>query len=126
MSETTGGSYLKQHQLSGDALLFDMGEQTESLLNEARQSNVKRAARTLVKDGPLRLTVVGFTSGGELREHKAGGHVSIDVLKGEVEIKIGDRSERLDERKTLVLGSNIEHSLVAQSDAVILLTIAMA
>ena len=126
MSESTGHTYLKQHQLSGDALLFDLNEQAQSVLDEARQGNVGRAARTLIKDGPLRMTIVGLTRDGALREHKTPGPVSIDVLNGEVEVTVGDSTQRLSEHQTLVLGANIEHSLVAPQDAVILLTIAAA
>ncbi len=125
MTESEGHAYTKTHQLSGEALLFDLDEQAGSVLAEARLATVRRAGRTLAKDGSLRLTIVGFAAGGSLNDHRAGGPVSIQVLTGEVEIKVGDRSERLHERQTLVLASNVTHSLSATADAVILLSIAM-
>jgi quercetin dioxygenase-like cupin family protein len=125
MSESEGHAYTKTHQLSGEALLFDLDEQARSVLAEARLASVRRAGRTLAKDGSLRLTLVGFVAGGSLDDHKAGGPVSIQVLTGEVEIKVGGRSEQLREKQTLVLASDVTHSLSATTDAVILLSIPM-
>ena len=125
MSAQTGHSYTKEHQLSGEALLFDLNEQAGLLLAEAREANIRHAGRTLVKEGPLRLTLVGFAAGGSLREHKAGGPVSIEVLIGEVEVKVGDGTQKLSERQTLVLDAKVTHSLTAAGEAVILLTIGM-
>ena len=105
--------------------MLDIKEQSQAVLAEAKRANVGRAARTLVKEGPLRLTIVGFTAGSSLGDHNAGGPVSIQVLLGTVDIRIGERSERLDESRTLVLATNVQHSLTAASDAVILLTIGM-
>jgi quercetin dioxygenase-like cupin family protein len=126
MVETRGHIYTKQHQLSGEALFFDFNEQASQVLAEARESNVHRAGRTLVKEGALRLTLVAFAAGGSLSDHKAGGPVSIEVLTGAVEIKVGDRTERLTEKQALVLNTDVMHSVVAADEAVILLTIGMA
>lgn len=126
MSENTGHTYVKEHQLSGEALLFDLNEQAGSILAEASAANTRHAARTLVKEGVLRLTIVGFAAGGALKEHKAGGPVSIEVLTGEVEVQVGDRTQSLRERQALVLDAGVTHSLTAAAEAVILLSIGMA
>ena len=125
MVKTAGHLYSKEHQLNGEALFFDFNEQASLVLAEAREAKVRRAGRTLVKEGPLRLTVIGFAAGGLLKDHKAGGPVSIEVLTGAIEIKVGDRTERLVEKQALVLDANVTHSLLAAKEAVILLSIAM-
>jgi quercetin dioxygenase-like cupin family protein len=125
MTESKGHTYIKEHPLSGEALLFDLEEQASSVLSEAKGGTAGRAARTLVKEGPLRMTIVGFEAGGSLADHKAGGPVSIAVLSGSVQIMIGERSEQLSQGQTLVVGADVTHSLAAPADAVILLTIAM-
>ena len=126
MTESQGHAYLKEHTLSADALMLDINEQSAGILEEAGKSNVSRAARTLIKDGPLRITIVGFADGGALKEHKAGGPVAIQVLQGEVEVATGRAAQPLVAGQTLVCGANIEHSVVAHKPSVILLTIAMA
>ena len=125
MSESQGHTYLQEHTLSGDALMLDFNQQSAAILDEARQSNVSRAARTLIKDGPLRITTVGFADGGALKEHKAAGPVAIQVLQGEVEIATDGSGQPLTAGQTLVFGANIEHSVVAHKPSVILVTIAI-
>jgi quercetin dioxygenase-like cupin family protein len=126
LNATEGHTYLRDHQLSGEALLFDLKADTETVLAEARSSNAGRAARTLVKQGPLRLTIVGFKSGARLADHKAAGPVSIQVLEGALDVAVGQRSEKLDKGRMLVLDADVEHSLTAGSaDAVILLGITL-
>lgn len=125
MAQTDGHTYIKQHQLSGDAMLLDLAEASRDVLEEARASGAGRAARTLVKDGPLRMTIVGITAAGSLHEHKAGGPVSIQALTGTARVNVGERSVDLGEKQTLVLGRDITHSVAADADAVILLTIGM-
>lgn len=125
MSESKGHTYTREHQLSGEALLFDLNQQAGQVLAEAREASVRHAGRTLVKEGPLRLTMVGFAAGGALRDHRAGGPVSIEVLTGEVEVRVGDRTEQIHEKEALVLDADVTHSVTAATDAVILLTIGM-
>ena len=124
MSESQGHTYLKGHTLSADALLLDLNEQSDAVLEEARLASTSHAARTLVKDGALRVTIVGFEDGGVLKEHKAPGPVAIQVLQGEVEVSIGGSAQPLIRGECLVVGPNIEHALVAHEPSVILVTIA--
>ena len=124
MSESQAHTYIKNHTLSGDALLLDLNEHAASVLKEAGGQG-SHAARTLIKDGPMRVTMVGFQDGGALRQHKAAGPVSIQVLQGEVEVGVGSGAAQLTAGHCLVLGANVEHSVVAHKESVILLTIAM-
>jgi quercetin dioxygenase-like cupin family protein len=125
MSEAEGHAYLREHQLKGETMLFDWDEEARSVLDEANEAGARRSARTLVKDGPLRLTLVGIKAGASLRDHKAGGPVNIHVLEGDIDVKVGERTERLQKGRSVVLASDVAHSLQAQSDSVLLLTIAM-
>jgi quercetin dioxygenase-like cupin family protein len=125
MTESQGHTYLKAHTLSADALLLDLDEQANAVLEEARSSGASRAARTLIKDGPLRVTIVGLNDGGALKEHKAGGPVAIQILQGEVEVSTGGSAQPLTRGQCIVLGRDIEHSLVAHGPSVALVTIAM-
>ena len=74
----------------------------------------------------MRVTMVAFQDGGSLRQHKAPGPVSIQLLQGEVEVGVGSSAQQLTAGECLVLGAEVEHSLVAHKPSVILLTIAMA
>src|SRR4051794_10969511 len=99
MSESFRHEYLQSHQVSGNALLLDIERESREILEAASAAGVKHAAKTLVKDGPLWLIVLGFMSGSSLREHRAGGPVSIQVLSGSVEITTAECAQ------TVSLGS---------------------
>ena len=124
MSEPAGHDYLRSHQISGEVLLLDIEQESKAILEAAREAGTGHAAKTLVKDGPLRLVILGFTAGSVLREHNSDGPVSIQALSGRVDVAITDRSESVEPGKTLVINATISHSVAASADAVLLLTIA--
>jgi len=124
MSDSARHEYLESHQLRGSALALDIERESKEILEAASAAGVKHAAKTLVKDGPLRLIVLGFRSGSSLREHRAGGPVSIQVLSGTAEITTDEGAHTLSPGSALVLASDVAHSVTAKADAVLLLTIA--
>jgi hypothetical protein len=73
MHRTISGDIIVQH-LGSDALMID------PILLAQRG----RSARTLVKEGALRLTLMGLAAGGILPPHSTDNPVSIHVLDGDV------------------------------------------
>ena len=126
MSESSGHSYLESHDIGGEVLRLNVAGESTAILEAAGQAGVKRAAKTLVKEGPLRVVLMGLKSGSALAEHDAGGPVSIHVLSGRVKVSGPDRDETVDGGNALVFASSVPHSLEAESDAVVLITIAWA
>ncbi len=126
MSESSGHDYLRSHQISGEILRLDIEHESTAILEAARSAGTGHAAKTLVKDGPLRVVILGFTAGSALREHNSDGPISIQALSGGVDVEVEDRSERLESGKVLVINASIPHSVAAHGDAVLLLTIARA
>jgi len=124
MSQDTGHTYLDSHEVSGDVLLLDIDQEAADVMDAARAAGVGHAAKTLVKDGPLRLIILGFKAGSSLREHSAQGPLSIQVVSGTVGLETAGGSQVIEPGKTLVLGASIAHSVQASTDAVLLLTIA--
>ena len=126
MTESEGHTYSKEHQLSGESILLDLATEGENLLAEARQAPQGRAARTLTKEGPLRLTLLALKQGASIAEHRAGGPVSIQLLGGATTIGVGAEQHQLTAQQAVVLDANVVHSVTAGEDSLILLTIAMA
>jgi len=62
-----------------------------------------RTARTLVKEGPLRLTIMGIAAGGVLPAHRTDAHVTIHLLEGEVTFTARDREYPLHIGDVLVI-----------------------
>jgi quercetin dioxygenase-like cupin family protein len=103
---------------------IDLQELSDDLLRQATSTTAQRAARTLPHpvDG-LRQTVIALAAGAELTEHESPGPATLHVLRGRVrlvarhtvELAAGQLAPIPDER----------HSLAAEENAVVLLSVAI-
>ena len=83
-----------------------------------------RTARTLVKEGPLRVTVIALAAGGTLSPHQADGPVSIHLLEGDAIFDVEEREYALAPGDVLVLQSGVRHGARSSAGCVLLLTLA--
>ena len=112
--------------LAGEALLFRLGHERADFIDEALLARAGRSARTLVKDGPLRVTLVALAAGGGLAPHHADGPITVQVLSGDLRFRAGEREWRLEAGDLLSLASGVQHEVSSESGAVFLLTVAAA
>jgi quercetin dioxygenase-like cupin family protein len=82
-----------------------------------------RTARTLVKEGPLRLTVIALSAGGNMPAHTTTGPLTIHVLEGAVTFKAADGDYPLVAGDVLVLAPGVEHSAASTDGGKFLLTV---
>lgn len=83
-----------------------------------------RSGRTLVKDGPLRLTVIAVAPGGVLPAHSTdGGPITIHVLDGAILVEALGRDYPLGTGDLVALAPGVEHSVRSASGGVFLLTV---
>lgn len=115
MHRTITGDVLVQH-LDSDAMMIDQG-----LL-----ATHGRSARTLVKEGPLRLTIIALAAGGRLPPHSTDDPVSIHLLHGDVTFFALDQQYTLAAGDVIVLGPGVEHAARSRQGASFLLTVAHA
>jgi len=113
MHRTIAGDVLVQH-LGSDAMTID-----QRLLAASG-----RSGRTLVKEGPLRLTIMGLSPGGALPPHSTENPVSIQVLQGEVTFFALDTQYTLAAGDVLIFAAGVEHAARSRSGASLLLTVA--
>lgn len=83
-----------------------------------------RTARTLVRDGPLRVTLVALAPGGVLAEHQANGPITVHVLSGKIRFRVGEDEWMLEQGDLLSLGAAVTHAVDAEARSVFLLTVA--
>jgi quercetin dioxygenase-like cupin family protein len=82
-----------------------------------------RTARTLVKEGPVRLTLMAFAPGSTLPTHSTADPVTIHVLEGEVVFSALDREYPLKTNDVLVFAPGVEHSATSTSGGKLLLSV---
>jgi quercetin dioxygenase-like cupin family protein len=111
-----------QHRISGAALSFSLEDELKLLKDELAKAS-ERIGRTLVKDGPLRVTLVGIRADGRMREHRAAGPVTIHVLEGRIEVTASDRLWPLHAGGLLALDGGVVHAVTSKTGAVFLLTV---
>lgn len=113
------------HPVNGSALLFSLASEVAALRGELAAGGA-RAARTLVKEGPLRVTLVGINPGGELRMHRADGPISVHVLEGAIAFQAGGEEWTLAAGALLSLPARVDHAVRAPEGGIFLLTVAIA
>ncbi|MDQ0946883.1 quercetin dioxygenase-like cupin family protein [Streptomyces phaeochromogenes] len=97
----------------------------ERLLADARSANSGRAARTVVALPGLRVTLIALASGSELAEHEAPGAATLTCLTGRVTLGTTDRTWPLGQGDIVAIPDQ-RHSLTAETDAAVLLTVRLA
>ena len=95
----------------------------DQLLDSALLTSHGRTARTLVKEGPLRLTMMQLGAGGTLPSHSTDAFVTIHLIAGEVTFSARNSDHALKPGDVLVLRPGVEHSARSATGGVFLLTI---
>ncbi|HLV25751.1 MAG TPA: AraC family ligand binding domain-containing protein [Gemmatimonadales bacterium] len=112
---------LVNRAVTGTALSFDLESELKTVREQLEQH--ARTGRTLVKDGPLRMTLVGLRPGGAMVPHQADGPISIQVLEGSVIFEAEERKWTLESGALLALRSRVVHSVQSEDGGIFLLTV---
>jgi len=108
--------------VEGDLLLHHLTHD-EWMIDPELLARTGRTARTLVKEGPLRLTMMALAAGGELPEHSTDGPVSIHVIRGAVVFRALDNEYALATGDILTLAPRVRHSAISAQGCSFLLTV---
>ncbi|HET7614159.1 MAG TPA: cupin domain-containing protein [Gemmatimonadaceae bacterium] len=112
-----------RHQISGTELSFQLRDEMQRVRQELSSAS-GRVARTLVKMGSLRVTLVGISAGGTLAEHTSPGPVSIQVLDGAMEVATESKKWPLAAGDVLTLDAGVAHAVSSSGGSLFLLTVA--
>lgn len=108
--------------IAGDVLFHHL-KRDELTLDTALLDAHGRTARTLVKEGPLRLTLMALAKDGVLPEHRADGPVSIHVLQGDVVFTALSKEYPMQTGEVMVFGVGVPHAARSRGGCVFLLTV---
>lgn len=114
-----------QRPLSGDVLIFDLGEEIERTADPTAAERKGPASRTLIKDGPLRVTLVVLAPGASIVEHQAGGPITIQAVRGSVRFTSEEGEHDIGPGQLLSARAGLRHSVSSEEGASFLLTVAM-
>lgn len=108
--------------VEGDVLLHHL-TQDELLIDAELLARTGRTARTLVKEGPLRLTLLALGVGGDLPEHSTDGPISIHMLRGDAVFRVLDADYALATGDVLALAPGVRHAAKSAQGCTFLLTV---
>ena len=80
--------------MSGERLALDLDVESKAVLDAARATG--HAAKALVKEGPLRIVILGFTPQSSLDEHRTAGPIAIQAVSGSVTVSAQGKDHVLD------------------------------
>ncbi|HEX2166695.1 MAG TPA: cupin domain-containing protein [Longimicrobiales bacterium] len=113
-----------QRPLSGDVMVFRLDEERERTADPQAVEKHGRSARTLLKNGPMRVTLVVLGPGGQLAEHSADGPITVQPLDGTIRFTAAGETTELGAGELLAAGAGVPHSVSSQEGAAFLLTVA--
>lgn len=111
-----------QRDLTGATLMFSLSEELVILRTELEAAG-ERIGRTLLKNGPLRATLVGLKPGGSLRTHRADGPITVHVLEGSVSFEVGGTEWPLSTGSLFSVEGGLPHSVTSVDGGIFLLTV---
>lgn len=94
--------------------------------SETNWADGKQNAITIFKAQSMRIVLIGLQKGAEMKEHKAKGVISVQVLEGTINFVTEHQTARIEKGQMIALQENITHSVSALTEAFFLLTLSMS
>ena len=109
--------------LTGEKLTFDLDDQIADLRQDEHYVRSGRIGRTLVKAGPLRLTLTVIAEGVDIGTHHATAPMTLHVLQGRLRYGVDDEEFEMGRGEVLFFGPGHAKDMRALEDTALLLTI---
>lgn len=109
--------------LSADVLRFDLNAEEGKATHPDTLERDGRSSRTLLKEGPLRVTLIVLGPGGGIPEHEAQGPITIQSLRGTVDVIVNGETHSVAPRDLLAIDSAVPHAVSSVEGASFILTV---
>lgn len=113
-----------QRRLSGDVLVFDLDEERQHTVDAGAEERGGPSARTLLREGPLRMTLIVLGEHGMIAEHKADGPITVQPLEGTLRFTLSGSDHDLRPGQLLSVGAGVRHAVSSETGGTFLLTVA--
>ena len=104
--------------------MVELAELADALIADLSNHSAGRTAKTILSGTVMRAVVIALKEGTEMSEHDSPPAATMQVLKGRVTLKAGER-EWVVEPGRLVRVPPQRHSVHAHTDSAFLLTVAL-
>ena len=109
--------------LNAQLVEMNLYEFIDQLKRETTWIDNDRNSVTIFKSETMRIVLIGLHKSGEIELHKANGVISVQVLKGKVNLITEQQSSLMEKGQMVALQENIYHSVIALTESFFLLTI---
>ena len=114
-----------QERFAHDILKFDLRAVAAKLAGEHNATNRGHRQIALYKLKQVTAALFCFDKGGSMPQHKADGTVLIQVIEGNITLKVGGEDVTLDAGGLLVLAPGTLHEVLANEETIMLLTVCL-
>src|SRR5436190_11469532 len=104
---------IKDHILDAQLVSINLPLFIEQIKQEPTWKDSDRNAITVFKTSGLRIVLIALHEGAEMTKHTANGHISVQVLEGQIKFTTDLQSVELNKGQMLVLHEHIPHSVLA-------------
>ena len=111
------------HLLDAPLVSINIPAFIEQLKQESPWKESDRNTITVFKTNGMRIVLIGLHAGAEMAKHTANGHISVQVLEGQLKFTTDVKSVELSKGQMLALHERIPHSLLAIKETIFILTL---
>ena len=109
--------------LDGPLFIFDLPSLMEKIEHEQNWEDGQRNAITLMKGNSMRIVLIALRSGAEIDFRQSDNLICLQLLKGKLEFSTETETVALEQGHLITLHENTQHSIIAISEVIFLLTI---
>jgi quercetin dioxygenase-like cupin family protein len=120
---TSGTDRRPARSLSGEGLIFRLGDEIDALRRDLGRASGQRTAKTLTKTGSLRVTLVVLQANATLEPDATAGHATIQVLDGRLRVQTDGQVHDLGAGELIVLDRNLREPIQAAEASAFLVTV---
>ena len=102
---------------------INVPEFIKKIKNEAAWEKSDRNAMTIYKTKGMRIVLIALHEDAVMEKHTTNGIISVQVLDGEINFNLEDKSFDLKKGEMIALHRNVPHSVAAIKESVFLLTV---
>lgn len=117
---TGAPQHVPDRHLDQDVRELDLLAEAAEVL---RGANGGHGAKTLAKQGSLRVVLLALARGARIPRHQAAAPISVQALFGAVRFRVAGKEQRLTPGRVLVVARDLPHDLEAEEDSALLLTL---